>query len=123
MILYSIIEAISQIRSNKYTTLSAIGIISIILLVFGLFLLCLHNLNFVAEVLKSDMEVVAFSSGNASDQLLQKIKSEIEAMRETETVVLISKDDAIGMFARSMAGFLGVIKSLTEKALPYTFRT
>ena len=122
MILYSIIEAISQIRSNKYTTLSAIGIISIILLVFGLFLLSLHNLNIFAEVLKSDMEVVAFSSGNASDQLLQKIKSEIEAMRETETVVLISKDDAIGMFARDMAGFQGVIKGLTENPLPDTFR-
>src|SRR4030066_2311612 len=107
MIFDSIREAASQIRCNKYTTFSAIGIISIILLVFGLFLLSLHNLNIFAEVLKSEMEVVAFSSGNASDQLLQKIKSEIEAMRETETVVLISKDHAIRMFARDMAGFQG----------------
>src|SRR4030067_1336128 len=122
MILYSIIESINQIRRNKYTTFSAIGIISIILLVFGLFLLSLHNLNIFTEVLKSEMEVVAFSSGNASDQLLQKIKSEIEAMRETETVVFISKDDAIGMFARDLTGFQGVIKGIIEHPLPDTFR-
>src|SRR4030067_3829081 len=122
MILYSIKESINQIRRNKYTTFSAIGIISIILLVFGVFLLSLHNLNIFAEVLKSEMEVVAFSSGNASDQSLQEIKSEIEAMKETESVVFISKDDAIGMFERDLASFQGFIKGLMENPLPDAFR-
>ena len=71
MLFNSIREAISQIRSNKYAAFSAIGIISIILLVFGLFLLSLHNLRIFSEVLKGEMEVVAFSSGNATPELRQ----------------------------------------------------
>ena len=122
MIIYSLREAISQIRCNKYTTISAIGIISIIFLVFGLFLLSLHNVNIFAEVLKSDMEVVAFSSGNSSHQALQDIKSEIEAMKETETVLFISRDDAAGMFARDLTSFQGVINGLMENPLPDAFR-
>ncbi|MCC6543533.1 MAG: peptidoglycan DD-metalloendopeptidase family protein [Nitrospirae bacterium] len=122
MILYSLKEAVSQIRCNKYTTFSAVGIISIILLVFGLFLLSLHNLNIFTEVMKSDMEVIAFSSGHASDQTLQEIKSEIEAMKETEAVVFISKEDAMVKFAREMNSFQGVIKGLTENPLPDAFR-
>ncbi len=122
MIIYSLREAVNQIRCNKYTTFSAIGIISIILLVFGLFLLSLHNLNIFAEVLKSDMEVVAFSSGNTSHQVLQDIKSKIEAMQETESVVLIPKEDAIGVISRDLTSFQGVIKGLNENPLPDTFR-
>ncbi len=122
MLFNSIREAISQIRCNKYTTISAIGIISIILLVFGLFLLSLHNLNILADVLKSDMEVVAFSSGNVSPQSLQEIKSDIEAMKETEAVLFISKDDAIGMLAQDLTSFQGVIKGLNENPLPDAFR-
>ena len=68
------------------------------------------------------MEVVAFSSGNASDQSLQEIKAEIEAMKETESVVFISRDDAIGMLERDLASFQGVIKGLMENPLPDAFR-
>ncbi|MCC7203216.1 MAG: peptidoglycan DD-metalloendopeptidase family protein [Nitrospirae bacterium] len=122
MLLYSIQEAIKQIRSNKYTTISAAGIISIILLVFGLFLLSIHNLNIFADTLKSDMEVVAFSSGNETDEHLMDVKSEIGKMHETEAVVFISKDDAIGMFARDLTSFQGVIKGLKDNPLPDAFR-
>ncbi len=122
MLINSIREALNQIRSNKYTTVSATGIISIILLVFGLFLLTLHNLNIFADVLKSDMEVVAFSSGNADSQELQDIRTGIEAMKETEEVIFISKDDAIGIFASDSASFQGVLRGLKENPLPDAFR-
>ena len=122
MLINSIREAISQIRSNKYAAFSAIGIISIILLVFGLFLLSLHNLRIFSEVLKSEMEVVAFSSGNAAPELLQDIKTEIESMKEVENVIFISKDDAMEMFSREMTSFQGIIKGLTENPLPDAYR-
>ncbi len=118
----SLKEAISQMRSNKYATLSAIGIISIILLVFGLFLLSLHNLNIFAEVLKSEMELVAFSSGNASPELIREIRSEIESIKEVENVIFISRDDAMEMFARDLTSFRGVIQGLKDNPLPDTFR-
>lgn len=122
MLFNSFKEAISQMRSNKYATLSAIGIISIILLVFGLFLLSLHNLNIFAEVLKSEMELVAFSSGNASPELILEIRSEIESIKEVENVIFISRDDAMEMFAKDLTSFRGVIQGLKDNPLPDAFR-
>lgn len=122
MLLDAIKRAFSQMISNRYTTVSAVGIISIILLVFGMFLLSFYNLNIFAETLKSDMQVIAYIDNNLSLERLQTIKGEIEGFREVEKVTYISKDYALEMLSRDKTSIREMVKELKGNPLPDSFR-
>ncbi|MBI5096125.1 MAG: hypothetical protein HZB32_00450, partial [Nitrospirae bacterium] len=114
--------AFSQIVYNRYTTAAAVGIISIIFLVFGMFLLTLYNLHLLAETLKSDMEVIAFFENNVSPDRLQRIQEEIAGLKEVEGITYISKDHALEILSRDMASIQEMVKELRENPLPDSFR-
>ena len=114
--------AFSQIVYNRYTTAAAVGIISIIFLISGMFLLTLYNLNLLAETLKSDMEVIAYFDSNVSPDRLQHIRNEISGFKEVENITYISKDHALEILSRDMASIREMVKELRENPLPDSFR-
>jgi len=122
MLIREIREAISQILSNRYSTLTAMGIMSIILLVFGMFLLSFYNLDLFAETLKKNMQVIAYLDDPLSPEKLQAIKEEIEGFEEVEGITYISKDYALEMLARDTASVRGIVEELKRNPLPDSFR-
>lgn len=115
-------EAFSQIVYNRYTTAAAVGTISIIFLISGMFLLTLYNLSLLAETLKSDMEVIAYFDSNVSPDRLQHIQSDISGFKEVENITYISKDHALEILSRDMASIREMVKELKENPLPDSFR-
>lgn len=122
MLIEEIREAFSQILSNRYTTMTAVGIMSIILLVFGMFLLSFYNLNLFAETLKRNMQVIAYLDNPVSPEKLQEIKEEIKSFEEVEKIAYISKDYALEMLARDTASIREIVEELKGNPLPDSFR-
>ncbi len=122
ILIENIKEAFSQIVSNRYTTAAAVGIISVILMVFGMFLLAIYNLNLLAETLKSDMQVITYFDKNISIDRLQGIKEEISRFGEVENITYISKEHALDMLARDRVSIRDMVKELKENPLPDSFK-
>ncbi|HKZ72170.1 MAG TPA: permease-like cell division protein FtsX, partial [Nitrospirota bacterium] len=114
--------ALSQIVYNRYTMAAAVGIISIIFLVSGMFLLTLYNLNLLAETLKSDMEVIAYFKSNVSPDRLQRIRDDVSGFREVGAITYISKEHAIEILSRDMVSIREMVQELRENPLPDSFR-
>lgn len=115
-------RAFSQIKANSYSTISAVGIISVILLVSGMFLLTFYNLSIFVETLKRDMQVIVYFDRGVPPETLQGIKEEIGRFREVEEIAYISKDHALEMLARDIASIKEMVKGLKENPLPDSFR-
>ena len=122
ILIESIKDAFSQIISNRYISFTAVGSISIILLVFGMFLLSLYNLNMLAENLKSNMQVITYFDNNISSERLQNIKEEVSSFKEVESINYISKERALDMLSHDVVSIQDMVKELKENPLPDSFR-
>lgn len=122
MLFEEIREALSQIRSNTYSVFTAVGIISIILLVFGMYLLTIYNINILVENLKKDMQVIAYFDKGVSSGEIEGIKKDIEGFKEVESVIYISRDNALEMLSRDVTNVRDIVKELKGNPLPDSFR-
>ena len=122
ILIESIRSAFSQIKSNRYYTFAAVGIISVSLLVFGMFLLALFNLKILSETLKKDMQVIVYFDNNISSERLSNIKDEISSFKEVENIVYISKEHAIEILSRDLLSIREMVNELKENPLPDSFR-
>lgn len=118
----SIKEAFYQIRSNSYSVITAVGIISIILLVFGMYLLAIYNINILVENLKKDMQVIAYFDKAIADEDINSTKSEIEMFKEVEKVLYIPNEQALEMLAHDVENAKDIVKELKGNPLPDSFR-
>ena len=122
MLLEGIREAFLQIKAYRYIAFTAIGIMSFILLVFGIFLLSFYNITIFAETLKSDMQVIAYLDYSVPHERVADIKNEIEDFREVEAVNFISRDYALEMLSKNILSVREIVKELDGNPLPDSFR-
>lgn len=122
MLFEEIREALSQIRSNRYSVFTAVGIISIILLVFGMYLLTIHNINILVEHLKKDMQIVAYFDKGVPSGEIDGIKKDIEGFKEVENVIYIPRDHALEMLSRDVENVRDIVKELKGNPLPDSLR-
>ncbi|MBI5192241.1 MAG: peptidoglycan DD-metalloendopeptidase family protein [Nitrospirae bacterium] len=118
----SIKEALNQIRSNSHSVITAVGIISIILLVFGMYLLAIYNINNLVENLKKDMQVIAYFDKALADEEINSIKNEIEGFKEVGNVTYIPKDQALEILAHDVENAREIVKELKGNPLPDSMR-
>ncbi|MBI5756724.1 MAG: peptidoglycan DD-metalloendopeptidase family protein [Nitrospirae bacterium] len=114
--------AFARMMSDKLTTWTVIGMISVMLLLLGIFLLSVYNLYIFAGILKSEMEVIVYIEDNIPTERLQELKKEIEGFREVEKVAYISKDEGMETLSKDLTSIRGIIKELRENPLPDIFR-
>ncbi len=122
MLLEGIREAFLQIKAYRYIAFTAIGIMSFILLVFGIFLLSFYNITIFAETLKSDMQVIAYLDNSVPHERVADIKNEIEDFREVDAVNFISRDYALEMLSKNILSVREIVKELDGNPLPDSFR-
>ncbi|MDD5434261.1 MAG: permease-like cell division protein FtsX [Nitrospira sp.] len=115
-------EAFSQIRSDRYSAMTAVGIISIILLVFGMYILAIYNINMLVENLKRDMQVIAYLNKNSASEKTDSIKNEIAGFKEVESIIIIPKDRALEMLSRDVENVRDIVKEMKGNPLPDSFR-
>lgn len=90
------------------------------LVIIGLFLLIIVNLNSLAEILKQKVEVVAFLKNDISKDEIVELKSIIERYPEIESVRFTSREMALEKFMQDEE-FAKQIEILGENPLPPSF--
>ncbi len=90
------------------------------LVIIGLFLLIIVNLNLLAETIKQKVEIVAFLKNDINNKERFELKSIIENYPEVESVHFTSKDMALERFMQDKE-FAKQIEILGENPLPPSF--
>ena len=92
---YLIGEGFRNVFKNKKSTFSAILVMCISMLVFGLFFLIGENVNHVMNTVESSQEIQVFIKNDATDEEITKIGEKIKEINGVNKVTYVSKDEAL----------------------------
>ena len=110
IISYLVGEGCKNVFKNKKSTFSAILVMCISMLVFGLFFLIGENVNHIMNTVESSQEIQVFIKNDASDEEITKIGEQIKELDGVNKVTFVSKDEALQI----MQGRLGETSYLLE---------
>ena len=92
---YLICEGFRNVFKNKKSTFSAILVMCISMLVFGLFFIIGENVNHVMNTVESSQEIQVFVKNDATDDEIETVGEQIKAIEGVNKVTFVSKDEAL----------------------------
>ena len=92
---YLIGEGLGNVFKNKKSTFSAMLVMCISMLVFGLFFIIGENVNHIMETVQSSQEIQVFIKNDATDEEIQKVGEEINKIDGVKNTTFVSKDEAL----------------------------
>lgn len=112
-------QAFRQIGRNRAMTLASVFAISAMLLILGLFLVIIININMMAESVKQDYNnVQVFLLDETTEEQALEIKEDILAWNGVESVVFRSKDEAMDVLKKRWGENAYLLDSIAENPLP-----
>ena len=91
---YFLQEVFHSLKRNNWMTFASVGTVAVSLFVLGVFLILVMNMNRMAGMLESQVQISVYLEDKLEDSDHKKIKSEIENMQGIESVRFVSRDDA-----------------------------
>ena len=118
---YFVHEAVVNMRRNKIPNLIAIGMISVSLSIFGIFLLIYANLNSVARRWSDSVQIVAYLDDHPSDDQRLQIEGRIREISSVDDVKFVSQDEALETFKQRLGEHDELLQGLDLNPLPASF--
>ena len=87
---------------NGWMTFASISAVTIMLMVVGIFLVLILNLNHLASSVEEDVEIKVYIDLTATEEQQQELKQKIEAIPEVKTIVYLDKENGLEQFIDSM---------------------
>ncbi|MFC4387056.1 permease-like cell division protein FtsX [Gracilibacillus marinus] len=102
---------------NSWMTVASIGAVTTTLILVGVFLVLMLNLNHIANELEADVQIKALIERTAEEADVAKIEEEINALSKVGTVEFVTKEDELQNLIDSM-GEQGKAWTLYEQDNP-----
>ncbi|WP_033543434.1 permease-like cell division protein FtsX [Planococcus sp. CAU13] len=88
-------ESLKSLGRNGWMTFASVSAVTVTLLLVGVFVLIMMNLNKVADDLENDVEIKSFVSLEADEATVTEIETAIKSMSGVETVNFSTKEDEL----------------------------
>ena len=92
---YLIGEGFRNVFKNKKSTFSAMIVMCISMLVFGLFFIIGENVNHIMETVESSQEIQVFIKNEATDEEIKVVGEQIRKIEGVNKITFVSKDEAL----------------------------
>ena len=92
---YLIGEGFGNVFKNKKSTISAILVMCISMLVFGLFFIIGENVNHIMNTVESSQEIQVFIKNDATDEEITKVGEQLQQIEGVNQITFVSKDEAL----------------------------
>ena len=92
---YLIVEGFGNVFKNKKSTFSAILVMCISMLVFGLFFIIGENVNHIMNTVESSQEIQVFIKNDATDEEITKVGEQLQQIEGVNKITFVSKDEAL----------------------------
>lgn len=111
---YFIKEAGASIKHNGLMSLASISTVALSLLILGMFLLMVLNLNHMAAALESQVEISVYLQDNLSDKEVTSIGLQLAKIPGVKEHTYISKDQAMKRFRERLGEQQSILNALGE---------
>lgn len=119
---YFIREAISSLRRNGLMSMASVSTVALSLLILGMFLVMVLNLNHIASTLETQVQITAYMEDNLSEREMREIGTRITKIGGVTQVMFIDKDQAMTKFKERLGEQKGLLTALGEtNPLPNSF--
>ena len=116
-------EGLGNISRNRVMTFAAVTSSIAALLVIGIFFCLMINVNYLADNIESQVEMVVELNENLAPNLIANIKKEISSVDGVNLVTFVSKAKALEEMKNAMGASKDVLLGLeADNPLPDTFK-
>lgn len=119
---YFIREVFISLKRNNWMTFASISTVALSLLILGLFLIIVLNLNNMATSLESQVQINVYLKEDLSEQKMEDIGQKIKKLSGVEEIKFISKKEAMERFKERLGDQQTLLTALGESnPLPNAF--
>ena len=119
---YFITESVNSIRRNGLMSLASLMTVALSLLILGVFIILVMNLNHMASVLESQVQVTVYLQDSLKDVEVREIGTRITKLPGVTRVNFIAKEEALNRFKQRLGEQQGLLAELGEaNPLPNSF--
>ena len=119
---YFVKEAAISLKRNNLMSFASITTVAISLLILGLFLIMVMNLNNMAAHLESQVQINVYLEDNLSEAERYEIGNNIKKIKGVEEITFVTKDEAIERFRERLGEQKYLLDALDDaNPLPYSY--
>lgn len=111
---YFVKEAFGSIKHNGLMSLASVSTVALSLLILGIFLIMVLNLNHMAAALESQVQVSVYLQDNQNETDITAIGQQIAEIQGIKEVEYISKDQALQRFKERLGEQQSILNALGE---------
>lgn len=115
---YFLSESFRSTRHSWVMSLASVTIVTISLLLLGIFMLIARNLDIFAASLEKQMEVTAYLADGMTEETAVELKSQVEEWKEVSGVTYVSKEEAKIRLQEELKEDGDILEIVGENPLP-----
>lgn len=112
---YFLQEVFHSLKRNNWMTFASVGTVAVSLFVLGVFLILVMNMNRMAGMLESQVQISVYLEDKIEDSGRRKIQAEIENMQGIESVKYVSRDEAKDRLSERLGDQKYLLEALGDK--------
>ena len=119
---YFVRETVASMRRNSLMSFASVSTVALSLLILGLFLTLVLNLNHLASVVESEVQVSVYLQDGLSDAQTRQLGARIAQVPGAVQVNYVSKDQALTRFKQRLGEHQSILSALGDSnPLPNAF--
>ncbi len=119
---YFVKETLLSLKRNGLMSFASVTTVALSLLILGMFLVMVLNLNNMASALESQVQISVYLKDNLSDVEMREVGTRITKLPGVTQVNFVSKDEALERFKERLGEQQGILSALGEtNPLPNAF--
>jgi cell division transport system permease protein len=111
---YFIKEAFGSLRHNGLMSLASVSTVALSLLILGMFLLLVLNLNHMASALESQVQISVYLQDNLNEKEMTAIGQQVTKITGVKKVEYVSKDQALQRFKDRLGEQQSILNALGD---------
>lgn len=118
---YLLREALTNVLTNRTTTLVAVATTAFTFACVGVFLLVYVNLRAMAASLERDIQVLVYLQDDLAPEAIALLEQQLKSDRAVASVSYISKDQALAEFQKQFPADSHLLQGLGKNPLPASY--
>lgn len=119
---YFIQEVFRSLRRNNWMSFASVGTVTVSLFVLGVFLLLVMNMNRLASMLESEVQISVYLEDGIKGEARRDLQQDIVNMQGIETVKFVSREEAKQRLSERLGDQKYLLDALGDKnPLPDSF--
>lgn len=103
-------ESFKSIRRNSWMTFASVSAVTVTLLLVGVFIVIMMNLNELAENIENDVEIKVVADPAADKKAIKELEEEVSSTKGISEVVYSSRDEELDKMIQSFGDELSLYK-------------